>query len=585
MTLKQLPDVLAGQIEAATSSTPMGEMVKMAVAIAKGRETGYDTFASANKLANLIGAKIGEDPLKAFVGLSQANRAGALTGAGLLTNLKEMSEPEIGEWLKQTTSQEALAAALEDIEATLGSPGFIQALGTEVTRWETEIGEKPDLLPQYGDRAEAFRRTSQAFTALAKAAASMWDDPGDAYTGLVAVMAAAKNKQLTGDPAVMAAAVVELSRGLEPMLSDPETMETLTTDREKMGAWIDSPIIMGAAWSNTNASEKLLASAIVIDELCKANSAGKARPGLTILLGSVIGAQALANTSLTNLKTLASSNLVMTTLVDSQVAMDAVASSQVARTQVWQSEIAKASILDPAHEAGLCAYVNVAGGREHGEFNTFTNLFASEVACRAAFASEVACRAIAESETARKALQAQNKVDAFMTAPNMEKHQVTYVLKEAKRSDNFVNWQAVAASQPAMQAVAATPTALKAIVANSTACSIVEGSNTAVNALQNSPLITLVTKSSGNYGEYFYADKCFILGFSQNWGSDSSYTSTYGDFIVGGTQKTVPATNYQRFDKINKFATGARIVAASWGGSYANWANGNVCGVKLIILA
>ena len=489
MTLKPLPDVLAGQIEAATSSTPIGEMVKMAVAIAKGRETGYDTFASANKLANLIGAKIGEEPLKAFVGLSQANRAGALTGAGLLTNIKEMSEPEIGEWLKQTTSQEALAAALEDVEATLGSPGFIQALGTEVTRWETEIGENPDLLPQYGDRAEAFRRTSQAFTALAKAAA-MWDDPGDAYTGLVAVMAAAKNKQLTGDPAVMAAAVVELSRGLEPMLSDPETMETLTTDREKMGAWIDSPIIMGAAWSNANASEKLLASAIVIDELCKANSAGKARPGLTILLGSVIGAQALANTSLTNLKTLASSQLVMTTLVQSQVAMDAVASSQVARTQVWQSETAKASILDPAHEAGLCAYVNVAGGREHDEFNTFTNLFASEVACRAAFASEVACRAIAESETARKALQAQDKVDAFMTAPNMEQHQVTYVLREASRSDNFVNWQAVAASQPAMQAVAATLTALKAIVANSTACSIVEGSIVAKNALYSSPLKT-----------------------------------------------------------------------------------------------
>lgn len=546
MTLKPLPDVLAGQIEAATSSTPIGEMVKMAVAIAKGRETGYDTFASANKLANLIGAKIGEDPLKAFVGLSQANRAGALTGAGLLTNLKEMNEPEIGEWLKQTTSQEALAAALEDIEATLGSPGFIQALGTEVTRWETEIGENPDLLPQYGDRAEAFRRTSQAFTALAKAA-TMWDDPGDAYTGLVAVMAAAKNKQLTGDPAVMAAAVVELSRGLEPMLSDPETMETLTTDREKMGAWIDSPIIMGAAWSNANASEKLLASAIVIDELCKADSAGKARAGLTILLGSVIGAQALSNTSLTNLKTLASSQLVMTTLVQSQVAMDAVASSQVARTQVWQSEIAKAAILDPAHEAGLCAYVNVAGGREHGEFNTFTNLFASEVACRA----------IAESETARKALQAQNKVDAFMTAPNMEKHQVTYVLKEASRSDNFVNWQAVAASQPAMQAVAATLTALKAIVANSTACSIVEGSNTATTALANSPLKTTKWCGRSTSGFNVTSKSSWLI----NARGRGNWTTSNGDYVKytkNGNQAVflpLSSTNNGGVFPVNRFFT------------------------------
>ena len=115
--------------------------------------------------------------------------------------------------------------------------------------------------------------------------------------------------------------------------------------------------------------------------------------------------------------------------------------------------------------------------------------------------------------------------------------------------------------------------------------SIVEGSNTAVNALQNSPLVTLVTKSTGSYGEYFYIGNCFILGFSQKWDSISSYTNTYGDFIVGSSQKTVPATNLRQFDRINKFATGARVVAASWGGNYTYWSEGNVCGVKLIKLA
>lgn len=484
--METLPTNLAADIQAANDSTPLADLVKLGVALAQARDTQHDTFQAALKLKNLIAPHMSEDPLKTLVGLKQCKTAGAASGGGVFSIMRDLDGNELEAWLDKPENLAGFAAGMEDAAAVLASPGVIHILGSIVAGWQTAIGAAPESVTEYSAAAESHRRISEAYKALIPGA-QMWDDPGDVHTGLVAVMAAAKNKQLTGDPAAMAAAVVELSRGLEPMLSDPETMETLTTDREKMGAWIDSPIIMGAACSNANALEKLLASAIVIDELCKADSAGEARPGLRILLGSVIGARVFANTSLTSLKTLASSQLVMKTLVASRVAMEAVAASQVAMGAVVASQVAMGAVAD---------------------------------------------------------------------------------------------------SQLAMEVVAATLTALKAIVANSTACSIVEKSNTATGALQNSPLVTLVTKSTGGYGEYFYEDKCFILGFSQNWNSDSSHTNTYGDFIVGGTQTIMPATNYRQFDRINKFATGARIITTSWGGTYSYWVNGNdECGVKLIKLA
>jgi hypothetical protein len=281
--METLPSNLAADIQAANDSTPLADLVKLGVALAQARDTEHDTFQAALKLKNLIAPHMGEDPLKTLVGLKQCKTAGAASGGGVFSIMRGLDGDELEAWLDKPENLAGFAAGMEDAAAVLASPGVIHILGSIVAGWQTAIGTAPESVTEYSALAETHRRISEAYKALIPGA-QMWEGPGDVHTGLVAVMAAAKHKQLTGDPAAMATAVAELSRGLEPMLNDPDTVATLGTNRELMSAWMDSYAIMGAVWNSDIATETLLQSEVFRDELLKAKGeGGGARIGLVIL--------------------------------------------------------------------------------------------------------------------------------------------------------------------------------------------------------------------------------------------------------------------------------------------------------------
>ena len=327
--METLPSNLAADIQAANDSTPLADLVKLGVALAQARDTEHDTFQAALKLKNLIAPHMGEDPLKTLVGLKQCKTAGAASGGGVFSIMRGLDGDELEAWLDKPENLAGFAAGMEDAAAVLASPGVIHILGSIVAGWQTTIGAAPESVTEYSALAETHRRISEAYKALIPGA-HMWEGPGDVHTGLVAVMAAAKHKQLTGDPAAMATAVAELSRGLEPMLNDPDTVATLGTNRELMSAWMDSYAIMGAVWNSDSATETLLQSEVFRDELLKAKGeGGGARIGLVIL-------------------------------TDDQTAWKIFMQSQVARSELWASQVAR------------------------------SELWASQVACRELMASQVA---------------------------------------------------------------------------------------------------------------------------------------------------------------------------------------------------
>ena len=343
--METLPSNLAADIQAANDSTPLADLVKLGVALAQARDTEHDTFQAALKLKNLIAPHMGEDPLKTLVGLKQCKTAGAASGGGVFSIMRGLDGGELEAWLDKPENLAGFAAGMEDAAAVLASPGVIHILGSIVAGWQTAIGTAPESVTEYSALAEAHRRISEAYKALIPGA-QMWEGPGDVHTGLVAVMAAAKHKQLTGDPAAMATAVAELSRGLEPMLNDPDTVATLGTNRELMSAWMDSYAIMGAVWNSDIATETLLQSEVFRDELLKAKGeGGGARIGLVIL-------------------------------TDDQTAWKIFMASQVARSELWASQVAR------------------------------SELWASQVACRELMASQVACRELMASQVARSELWA-----------------------------------------------------------------------------------------------------------------------------------------------------------------------------------
>ena len=311
--METLPSNLAADIQAANDSTPLADLVKLGVALAQARDTEHNTFQAALKLKNLIAPHMGEDPLKTLVGLKQCKTAGAASGGGVFSIMRGLDGDELEAWLDKPENLAGFAAGMEDAAAVLASPGVIHILGSIVAGWQTAIGTAPESVTEYSALAETHRRISEAYKALIPGA-QMWEGPGDVHTGLVAVMAAAKHKQLTGDPAAMATAVAELSRGLEPMLNDPDTVATLGTNRELMSAWMDSYAIMGAVWNSDTATETLLQSEVFRDELLKAKGeGGGARIGLVIL-------------------------------TDDQTAWKIFMQSQVACRELWASQVARSEL-------------------------------------------------------------------------------------------------------------------------------------------------------------------------------------------------------------------------------------------------
>lgn len=322
--METLPSNLAADIQAANDSTPLADLVKLGVALAQARNTEHDTFQAALKLKNLIAPHMGEDPLKTLVGLKQCKTAGAASGGGVFSIMRGLDGDELEAWLDKPENLAGFAAGMEDAAAVLASPGVIHILGSIVAGWQTAIGTAPESVTEYSALAETHRRISEAYKALIPGA-HMWEGPGDVHTGLVAVMAAAKHKQLTGDPAAMATAVAELSRGLEPMLNDPDTVATLGTNRELMSAWMDSYAIMGAVWNSDSATETLLQSEVFRDELLKAKGeGGGARIGLVILTDDQ-----------TAWKIFMQSQVARSELWASQVACRELMASQVARSELW----------------------------------------------------------------------------------------------------------------------------------------------------------------------------------------------------------------------------------------------------------
>ena len=322
--METLPSNLAADIQAANDSTPLADLVKLGVALAQARYTEHDTFQAALKLKNLIAPHMGEDPLKTLVGLKQCKTAGAASGGGVFSIMRGLDGDELEAWLDKPENLAGFAAGMEDAAAVLASSGVIHILGSIVAGWQTAIGAAPESVTEYSALAETHRRISEAYKALIPGA-QMWEGPGDVHTGLVAVMAAAKHKQLTGDPAAMATAVAELSRGLEPMLNDPDTVATLGTNRELMSAWMDSYAIMGAVWNSDIATETLLQSEVFRDELLKAKGeGGGARIGLVILTDDQ-----------TAWKIFMQSQVARSEMWASQVACRELMASQVARSEMW----------------------------------------------------------------------------------------------------------------------------------------------------------------------------------------------------------------------------------------------------------
>ena len=332
--METLPSNLAADIQAANDSTPLADLVKLGVALAQARDTEHDTFQAALKLKNLIAPHMGEDPLKTLVGLKQCKTAGAASGGGVFSIMRGLDGDELEAWLDKPENLAGFAAGMEDAAAVLASPGVIHILGSIVAGWQTAIGTAPESVTEYSALAETHRRISEAYKALIPGA-QMWEGPGDVHTGLVAVMAAAKHKQLTGDPAAMATAVAELSRGLEPMLNDPDTVATLGTNRELMSAWMDSYAIMGAVWNSDSATETLLQSEVFRDELLKAKGeGGGARIGLVILTDDQTAWKIFMQSQVA-CRELMASQVARSELWASQVACRELMASQVARSELW----------------------------------------------------------------------------------------------------------------------------------------------------------------------------------------------------------------------------------------------------------
>ena len=393
--METLPSNLAADIQAANDSTPLADLVKLGVALAQARDTEHDTFQAALKLKNLIAPHMGEDPLKTLVGLKQCKTAGAASGGGVFSIMRGLDGDELEAWLDKPENLAGFAAGMEDAAAVLASPGVIHILGSIVAGWQTAIGTAPESVTEYSALAETHRRISEAYKALIPGA-QMWEGPGDVHTGLVAVMAAAKHKQLTGDPAAMATAVAELSRGLEPMLNDPDTVATLGTNRELMSAWMDSYAIMGAVWNSDIATETLLQSEVFRDELLKAKGeGGGARIGLVILTDDQ-----------TAWKIFMQSQVARSELWASQVARSEMWASQVARSELWASQVARSELWASQVARSEMWASQVARSELWASQVACRELMASQVARSELWASQVACRELWASQVARSEMWA-----------------------------------------------------------------------------------------------------------------------------------------------------------------------------------
>ncbi|STY84707.1 hypothetical protein [Mobiluncus mulieris] len=284
--MEALPEKLAADIQTADGSTPLADLVRLAVALAQARDTGHDTFQAALKLKNLITPHEGEDPLKTLVGLKQCKTAGIASGGGVLSTIRGLDGDALEAWLAKPENLAGFAEGMEDVAAVLHSPGIIHALGKLVAGWKTAIGQAPEKITEYSPMVESHRRIAEAYNGLTTPEGNTtdWGDPWQSHAGLVSVMAAVKHEQLAGSPAAVAAMAVELARALEPALNDKATVEALVGNQELMSKWVDSPTIMSAVWNNKTATETLLESGVFRDELLKAKEGGGGRVGYVILL-------------------------------------------------------------------------------------------------------------------------------------------------------------------------------------------------------------------------------------------------------------------------------------------------------------
>lgn len=174
---------------------------------------------------------------------------------------------------------------------------MVDALGSLVAGWENAIGAAPETVAKYMAVAEAHRRISEAYASLFPGT-RQWYAPGDSHTGLVAVMAAAKNEQLTGDPSTILVANAKLSEGLKLALDDSGAMTALGANRDLVSTWMDSGELMGAVWDSPTATEALLKSEVFRDELLKETNGGNPRVGYRLLLqNQKAWASFLANTA------------------------------------------------------------------------------------------------------------------------------------------------------------------------------------------------------------------------------------------------------------------------------------------------
>lgn len=248
MAFKPLPEELVTQAQSLGSDTPTKEILKTAVLLGKARETGYDTFVQANHLRDLVTQRglNSDDALQSLIALEQANKAGAATGAGLFTLLRDMPEEALGQWMQVPGNLLALARALEDMVAVVGSPGVIAALGVEVARIEAAIGTDPEKLARFDQAREAYQRIAQVFKAL-RENREYWDDPAGYYRGLEIVAAAAKNQQFMGDKSAMLKAVMDWGASVTQLLQDPDALTALCSNPEALVEFVESEELMRAA--------------------------------------------------------------------------------------------------------------------------------------------------------------------------------------------------------------------------------------------------------------------------------------------------------------------------------------------------
>ena len=259
MSLLTVPTATINKINAYTSATPLKDLLESAVDLAALAKVGYDTGALAAHIRSLATPKLDTepDPTEVSICLAACSAAGAVTGAGVFTRLRDGNETEFALFLQNVPTLQNLSTAVADVVAVIGSAGFMAALVAEYSRISATLGIDPATVIEQGDRLEALKNISVEFMQL-KTASTRFDQPSIAWTGLAAVVQAAKDAQLSNEPTSLGAALAEMGSAMHTILADEPMMQAIADNTTTVTSWCNNPPLMSAVWDSPVAANKFI---------------------------------------------------------------------------------------------------------------------------------------------------------------------------------------------------------------------------------------------------------------------------------------------------------------------------------------